>query len=300
MTRRIAGGDFSQRIDITGKNEIGLLATSFNEMSRRLDESIEHLKETTAASERMESELKIAREIQISMVPQKFPPFPDRPQFDIFAALVPARQVGGDLYDFFFIDEDHLFFAIGDVSGKGVPAALFMAVTKTRLRAAASRVANPGEILRRLNGELYRDNDAVMFVTVFCGILNVRTGEIEYSNGGHELPYHLSGGGVRPLDNPGGGALGIADNVAYPSARLRLGAEESLFLYTDGVTEATDPKGAFFSDERLEQLLTRGRAAGPRQLLREVVDEVNSFSAGAPQADDITGLVLRYVGTARR
>jgi phosphoserine phosphatase RsbU/P len=300
MTRRIAGGDFTQRIDITAKNEIGLFAASFNEMSRRLDESIEQLKETTAARERMESELKIAREIQRSMVPQKFPPFPDRPEFDIFASLVPAREVGGDLYDFFFIDEDHLFFAIGDVSGKGVPAALFMAMTKTLLRGAASRMVTPGEILRRLNEELYRDNDAVMFVTVFCGILNVRTGEIHYSNGGHELPYHLSGAGVRPLENPGGGALGIAEDAAYPSARVLLGSDESLFLYTDGVTEAVDAKGAFFTDQRLEQLLSGTRGSGPRQLLRQVVDEVNAFSAGAPQADDITGLVLRYVGTAKR
>jgi sigma-B regulation protein RsbU (phosphoserine phosphatase) len=299
MTRRIAGGDFTQRIDIPARNEIGVLAASFNEMTRRLNESIESLKETTAAKERIESELKIAHEIQMSMVPKTFPPFPDRREFDIFAALVPAREVGGDFYDFFFIDDDRLLFAIGDVSGKGVPAALFMAVVKTLLRATAGAAADPGDILRRLNDDLSRDNEACMFVTLFCGILHVRTGEIDYSNGGHNPPFHLHGGGLTPLEDPAGGALGIAENGAYPSSRLRLGPEDSLFLYTDGLTEAMDAAGALYSDERLEQLLRRTVASGPRQLLGLVVEEVNAFAAGAPQADDITGLVLRYAGTAR-
>jgi sigma-B regulation protein RsbU (phosphoserine phosphatase) len=300
MTRRIAGGDFTQRIDIPARNEIGVLAASFNEMTRRLNESIESLKETTAAKERIESELKIAHEIQMSMVPKTFPPFPDRREFDVFATLVPAREVGGDFYDFFFIDDDRLLFAIGDVSGKGVPAALFMAVVKTLLRATAGTAADPGDILRRLNDDLSRDNESCMFVTLFCGILHVGTGEIDYSNGGHNLPFHLHGRGLTPLDNPGGGALGVAENGVYPSARLRLGPEESLFLYTDGLTEAMDVAGELFSDERLEQLLRRTRAPGPRQLLGLVVEEVNAFSAGAPQADDITGLVLRYAGPAGR
>ncbi len=183
MTRRIAGGDFTQRIAISAKNEIGALAASFNEMTRRLNESIEHLKATTAAKERIESELQIAHEIQMSMVPKIFPPFPDRSELDIFAALVPAKEVGGDLYDFFFIDDDHLCFAVGDVSGKGVPASLFMAVTKTLFRATAGN-GTPGEILARLNTDICRDNESCMFVTFFCGILNIRTGQVDYSNGG--------------------------------------------------------------------------------------------------------------------
>jgi sigma-B regulation protein RsbU (phosphoserine phosphatase) len=266
-------------------------------MSRRLDESIEHLRETTAAKERIESELKIARAIQMSMVPKTFPAFPDRPEFDIFATLAPARDVGGDLYDFFFIDEDHLLFAIGDVSGKGVPAALFMAVTKTLLRATAATAATPGEMLRRLNEELCRDNDSGMFVTLFCGILDVRTGEIDYSNGGHDLPYHLQAGGPRPLENTDGAALGIERDGAYRSGRARLGPGESLFLYTDGLTEAMDATGALFSPERLEQGLRRLQGSGPRQLLRHVMDEVSAFSAGTEQADDITALVLRFAGS---
>jgi sigma-B regulation protein RsbU (phosphoserine phosphatase) len=139
-----------------------------------------------------------------------------------------------------------------------------------------------------------------MFVTLFCGILDLRTGEIDYSNGGHNPPFHLHGGGLTPIESPAGGALGIAENGVYPSGRLRLGPEESLFLYTDGLTEAMDAAGTLFSDERLEELLRRTRVTGPRQLLGVVVDEVSRFAAGAPQADDITGLVLRYAGTPSR
>src|SRR5262245_7428766 len=157
MTRRIAGGDFTQQITIRAKNEIGVLAASFNEMTRRLNESIEHLKETTAAKERIESELQIAHEIQMSMVPKIFPPFPDRSEFDIFATLAPAKEVGGDLYDFFFIDDDHLLFVVGDVSGMVVASSLFMALTKTLFKATAGNGGTPGEILARLNTEICRD-----------------------------------------------------------------------------------------------------------------------------------------------
>ena len=227
MTRRIAGGDFTQRIDIRAKNEIGVLAASFNGMTRRLAESIEHLKETTAAKERIESELKIAHEIQMSMVPKIFPPFPERSEFDIFATLVPAKEVGGDLYDFFFIDDDHLCFAVGDVSGKGVPASLFMAVTKTLFRATAGNGGTPGEILARLNTDICRDNESCMFVTFFCAILNIRTGQVDYGNGGHNLPYYLHRDGVSPLENPGGRALGLVEQSPYASGRMVLSAWRS-------------------------------------------------------------------------
>src|SRR4029450_7949643 len=237
MTRRIAGGDFTQRIDIRAKNEIGVLAASFNGMTRRLAESIEHLKETTAAKERIESELKIAHEIQMSMVPKIFPAFPERSEFDIFATLVPAKEVGGDLYDFFFLDDDHLCFAVGDVSGKGVPASLFMAVTKTLFRATARTGSTPGEILARLNAEISRANESCMFVTFFCGVLDVRTGQVDYSNGGHNLPYYLHHNGVSPLENTGGKALGLVEQTPYASERMVLRRGEALLLYTDGVTE---------------------------------------------------------------
>jgi sigma-B regulation protein RsbU (phosphoserine phosphatase) len=296
MTERIAHGDFTQRIDIPARNEIGVLADSFNEMTRRLNESIEHLKETTAAKERVESELKIAHEIQMSMVPKIFPPFPDRSEFDIFATLVPAKEVGGDLYDFFIMDDERLCFAIGDVSGKGVPASLFMAVTKTLFRATAGNGGTPGEILARLNAEISRDNEPCMFVTLFCGILNFRTGEVEYSNGGHNLPYHVHRGGVSRVQNVGGRALGLIEESPYASGRIVLAPGEALLLYTDGVTEAMNPGDALYSDERLEQFLASRHGASPRQMIGDLIDNVRAFAGGAPQSDDITSLALLYVG----
>jgi phosphoserine phosphatase RsbU/P len=300
MTRRIASGDFTQRIDIRAKNEIGVLAASFNGMTRRLAESIEHLKETTAAKERIESELKIAHEIQMSMVPKIFPPFPDRKEFDIFATLVPAKEVGGDLYDFFFIDDDHLCFAVADVSGKGVPASLFMAVTKTLFKATAGNGGTPGEILTRLNTEICRDNESCMFVTLFCAILNIRTGQVDYSNGGHHLPYYLKRDGVSPLENPGGRALGLVTQSHYASGRMVLSPGEALLLYSDGVTEAMDSRERLYSDQRLEQFLASKRDSSPRQIIGDLVSDVRHFAGAAPQSDDITALALRYFGTAEK
>jgi sigma-B regulation protein RsbU (phosphoserine phosphatase) len=300
MTRRIADGDFNQRIDIPAKNEIGTLAASFNEMTRRLNESIEHLKETTAAKERIESELQIAHEIQMSMVPKIFPPFPDRSEFDIFATLVPAKEVGGDLYDFFFIDDDHLCFAIGDVSGKGVPASLFMAVTKTLFKATAGNGGTPGEILARLNTEICRDNESCMFVTFFCGILNIRTGQVDYSNGGHNLPYYLHHHGVSLLENTGGKALGLVEQTPYTSRRMVLGPGETLLLYTDGVTEAMDSSETLYSDQRLERFLANNRGFSPRQIIGDLVGDVRHFAGAAPQSDDITALALQYFGTTEK
>ena len=300
MTRRIAGGDFTQRIDTRAKNEIGALAASFNEMTRRLNESIEDLKETTAAKERIEGELQIAHEIQMSMVPKIFPPFPDRSEFDIFAILVPAKEVGGDLYDFFFIDDDHLCFAVGDVSGKGVPASLFMAVTKTLFRATAGNGGTPGEILARLNAEICRDNESCMFVTFFCAILNIRTGQVDYSNGGHNLPYYLYHSGVSPLKNTGGRALGLVEQSPYASGRMVLGPGEALLLYTDGVTEAMDLSETLYSDQRLARFLATNRGSPPRQIIGDLVSDVRHFAGEAPQSDDITVLALLFFGATEK
>ena len=299
MTQRIAGGDFTQRIAISAKNEIGALAGSFNEMTRRLNESIENLKATTAAKERIESELKIAHEIQMSMVPKIFPPFPERNEFDIFATLVPAKEVGGDLYDFFFLDDDHLCFAVGDVSGKGVPASLFMAVTKTLFRATAATSIAPGEILARLNAEICRDNESCMFVTFFCAVLNIRTGQVDFSNGGHNRPYHLHGGAPQALENPGGRALGIAEQSRYASGRLMLAPGEALLLYTDGVTEAMDASETFYSDQRLKRFLASHGDSSPGQMIGDLVGEVRQFVGAAAQSDDITVLALRYFGISQ-
>jgi sigma-B regulation protein RsbU (phosphoserine phosphatase) len=255
--------------------------------------------EAYVEKERMEEALKLAHDIQMSMLPKIFPPFPERDEFDIFAAIAPAKEVGGDLYDFFFIDDDHLCFAIGDVSGKGVPASLFMAVTKILFKATAGNGGTPGEILARLNAEICRDNESCMFVTFFCAILNIRTGQVDYSNGGHNLPYYLHHSGVSPLENPGGRALGLVEQSPYASGRMVLSPGEALLLYTDGVTEAMDSRETLYSDQRLERFLASNRSSSPRQIIGDLVSDVRHFAGGAPQSDDITVLALLYFGTTK-
>ena len=276
-------------------DEVGKLAESFITMEIALRQSVRELKETTAAKERIDSELKIARDIQMSMVPKTFPPFPHRPEFDLYATLVPAREVGGDFYDFFFIDYNHLCFAIGDVSGKGVAAALFMAVTRTLFRTTASKLSSPDKILSLLNHEICRGNDSCMFVTVFCAVLDIRTGEVEYSNGGHNLPYFVSHGETRILENTGGMALGFAPDVRYRLEKITLRAGDGLFLYTDGVTEAMDETGNQFSEPRLEKFLHQTNGSSVTEIIRGTVEQVKNHSAGAPQSDDITALALKYL-----
>lgn len=279
------------------KDEIGKLAESFMNMERTLQRYLKDLKETTASKERIESELKIAHDIQMSMVPKTFPPFPDRQEFDIYATLIPAREVGGDFYDFFFIDDQRLCFAIADVSGKGVPASLFMALTKTMFRAIGGRQNATAElILSRLNGEICRDNDSCMFVTVFCGVLDVRTGQVNYSNGGHNLPYVLSNGAVRALPKTKGIALGVTEEAAFHAGQILLKPGDRLVLYTDGVTEAMDKEDQLFSESRLETTLRGVNGLSSKEAIERVVKEVQHFSSGAPQSDDITLLALGYVG----
>ena len=278
-------------------DEVGRLAEAFLFMQRMLRDYLDHLKKTTAAKERIESDLKIAHEIQMSMVPKIFPAFPERSEFDIFATLVPAKEVGGDLYDFFFLDDDHLCFTVGDVSDKGVPASLFMAVTKTLFRATARTCNTPGEILTRLNTEICRDNESCMFVTLFCGILNIRTGQVDYSNGGHNLPYYLHRDGVSLLENAGGGALGLVEQSPYASGRIVLAPGEALLLYTDGITEAMDLTNTLYSDQRLAEFLETHRGSAPRQIIGDLVSDVRHFTGEAPQSDDITVLALLYFGT---
>jgi phosphoserine phosphatase RsbU/P len=308
-TLSLASQDFAPAAEIPAeivglpqksKDEIGKLAESFIHMKRTLQRYLNDLKQTTAAKERIESELQIAHQIQMSMVPKIFPPFPERSEFDIFATLVPAKEVGGDFYDFFFIDNDHLCFAVGDVSGKGVPASLFMAVTKTLFRATAGNGGAPGEILARLNAEICRDNESCMFVTFFCAILNIRTGQVDYSNGGHNLPYYLHHSEVTPLENPGGRALGVVEQSAYISGRMVLSPGEALLLYTDGVTEAMDSRERLYSDQRLKQFLASNRDSSPRQIIGDLVSDVRHFAGAAPQSDDITALALLYVGSTKK
>jgi len=244
----------------------------------------------------IQQELSIATRIQQSILPRTFPPFPHRKEFDIFAEMIPAREVGGDFYDFFLIDDDRLGFVIADVSGKGVPAAIYMAVSRTLLKAAASNGLSAGECLQRVNQMLCAEGDTAMFVTVFYGILHTRTGGVEYCNGGHNPPYLLrADGGAAPLETTGDMVLGIMGNMEYGTKRITLRPGDGLFLYTDGVTEAVDGAGDFFSDERLCQLLQQSNSSPLTEIVQGVINEVKRFSTGVPQSDDITVLALRYL-----
>jgi serine phosphatase RsbU (regulator of sigma subunit) len=245
-------------------------------------------------------ELDIARSIQQSILPRVFPPFPQRTDIDVFAAMLPAREVGGDFYDFFLIDDAHLGVVIGDVSGKGVPAALFMAVSRTVVKSIAVAGTSPAECLRRANALLCLDNSAEMFVTIFYAVVDLRSGDVEYGNGGHNPPYLLRrDGSVEMLERTGGTVLGVLEDLHYVSKRARLAPGDALFLYTDGVTEAMDCNAALFSDQRLRSALERCAQGTPEAIIGSVIAAVEHYSESVAQSDDITVLAVRYRGWPR-
>jgi len=242
-------------------------------------------------------ELSIATEIQTSILPKTFPAFPDRKEFDIYAKMIPAREVGGDLYDFFLIDKSRLGCIIGDVSGKGIPAAMFMAVSKTLLKATALKGIPPDSCLESVNNILVDDSLPSMFVTVFYAVFDTRNGSLEYCNGGHNPPYIIGKDGqVRKLDHRGGVFLGSVKNLEYESNVTMLQPGETLFLYTDGITEAMNPSEDMFEERRTEEALQRHHALPLDQLVENVVKDVQAFAGSQEQSDDITCLALRYFG----
>ncbi len=300
-TQEIARGNLNVDLPLPRSgDEAGMLLSSFRSMKESLKDYIERLTVTTASKERIESELKVAHDIQMSLLPKIFPPFPDREELDIYALIHPAREVGGDFYDFFFVDDEHLCFVIGDVSGKGVPAALFMAVTKTLLKATCSPGIAPGEILTRVNRELSQENDSCMFVTIFLGLLNTTTGEIFYSNGGHNGPFILRRGKETfPLEGNRGLVLGAMENAVYETGQTRLQPGESIFLYTDGVTEAVNEREELFSDQRLRTEIASLQGNPPGEVVARVAEEIVRFSHHVPQADDITMMMIKFHGRSK-
>ncbi len=248
--------------------------------------------EAFVEKQRMEEGLRLAHDIQMNMLPHVFP---TRKEFEIFARLRPARSVGGDFYDF-LAEEDRLWFVVGDVSGKGVGAALFMAVTKTLFRSGITADDTPAELLSRINRELGRDNEQGLYVTAFVGRLDLATGELAYGNAGHNIPYRLRGdGSPERLTGAHGLPLGILGSHPYATAAARLVSGDGLLLYTDGVTEAFDREGREFSVERLEGLLAEGTALRAGELVERSFAAVEAFANGAPQSDDITLMALRYL-----
>lgn len=305
-TRRLTEHGFAVDADFTknttavaqsSRDEVGRLAGAIIQMVQKLQDYIDNIKRFTAAQERIESELNIARNIQMSFLPKVFPPFPEHKQFDIYATLEPAREVGGDLYDFFMLDEHHLFVAVGDVSGKGVPSALFMAVTKTLFKGMAHPNLSPSTIMERVNNELRENNEALMFVTLFCGILDIRTGLLTYANAGHNPPVLLRRQEAPHfLEIPRGFILGV-EEFSYESQSIQLQPGDQLLLYTDGVTEAMNPNLELYGDHHLIDIVSTVERTDPKHLVETIMKSVVTHANGEPQSDDVTILSLLYNGS---
>ena len=252
--------------------------------------------EERAALRALRREMEIASEIQQSILPRRFPAFPERLDFDLYAAMFPAQEVGGDFYDFFLIDSMHLAVVIGDVSGKGMPAAIFMAVSRTLLKATALSGIAPAACLQQVNRLLHAENNSEMFVSLFYGVLDLHGGRIAFSNGGHNPPLLRSpASGVRRLASSQGCILGVFADAAYEDMSCAIAPGDILLLYTDGITEAMNPGGELYGEERLDSL-ARQDYGTPRALVDAVVADVRRHSATAPQSDDITLLAVTYRG----
>lgn len=249
----------------------------------------------------LERDLVIAGEIQRSMLPQKFPAFPDRHEFDLAAGMTPAREVGGDFYDFFLIDNDYLGFVIGDVTGKGIPAALLMALTRTLVRSYALQGKPANEVLSLVNNTLAVDNKLAMFATTFFGILEIPTGVIEYCNAAHVNPFVIHNNGrVEQCDARGNMALGMLENMPYHVSQLQLQPGESLVLITDGITDATNAKREMFGTARIPEALKYKHELNASSIMLSLLESVNTFVAGEEQADDIGLLIVKYEGRDNR
>lgn len=245
----------------------------------------------------IQRDLNVAHEIQQGILPKIFPPFPHRKDFEIFATMVAAREVGGDFYDFFMIDNDRLGIVIGDVSGKGIPAAIFMAVSRTLIRATGLKNLSPGDCLSYVNNLLCTESVSCMFVTVFYGILNMTTGELEYANAGHNPPLIMnSPGKFHILESTGDFILGCFHDTQYQTRSIHFKPQEAILLFTDGVTEAFDVNELVYSDERLRNLILSISHLPSDELVNAIVDDVRLFAGSAPQSDDITLLYLKYNG----
>ena len=242
----------------------------------------------------IQQDLQTAREIQQAILPKKFPPFPDRTEFSIYASMIAAKEVGGDFFDFFMIDNERLGFVIGDVSGKGVTAAIFMAVSRTLIRATGIKGISAEECMNYVNRLLCSESVSCMFVTVFYGILNTMTGMVEYVNAGHNPPYILSGSSVSKVEMTGGTILGCLEDFTYSSKKVQLAPGDLLFLYTDGVTEAFNTHEELYGEERLENYLQNNLSYPIEEVVKKSFRDVNEFSSGMPQSDDITILAIRY------
>lgn len=286
----------SDKLSAIKKNdEIGVLAKAVGKMETDIVEYVENLTMVTAEKERIGAELSIATQIQADMLPGIFPAFPDKPEFDIYATMNPAKEVGGDFYDFFMVDESHLAIVMADVSGKGVPAALFMVIGKTLIKDHTQPGRDLGEVFTEVNDLLCESNSEGLFITAFEGVLDLLSGEFTFVNAGHEIPFICKkDGSYEPYKIRAGFVLAGMEGMRYKCGTMQLSPGDRLFQYTDGVTEATDKDGRLYGMSRLGEILAQNAALPPTELLVKVKEDIDAFVGDAPQFDDITMLCLEY------
>jgi len=293
----IASGRFDEELPISEHtDEIGQLNNSFRNMQQSIVHQMEELKQVNEQKGRIQGELKIARDIQMAMLPKIFPPYPDRDDIDVFGQLTPAKEVGGDLFDFFIRDEK-LFFSIGDVSGKGVPASLYMVVTKALFRTISAHESSPEKIISRINDAMSEDNDSNMFVTLFVGVLDLPTGRMHYCNAGHDAPILIgnTGAGLLPVDP--NLPVGVMPNWKFSQQETLIDPDTTIFLYTDGLPEAENINHDQFEMTRTIDLaheLQENKTFSPTFIIGRMTSAVHEFVGEADQSDDLTMLAIQY------
>ena len=282
-------------------DEIEVLAESFATLSARTLQYVDQVKKVTAEKERIGAELNMATAIQASQLPRLFPAFPNRPEFDVYASMTPAKEVGGDFYDFFLIDDDHIGLVMADVSGKGVPAALFMMVSRVLIKSHLQNGETPAQALRNVNDQLCESNEAGFFVTVWLAVVQISTGKGIAANAGHEHPaIRRAGEAYELLIYRHSPAVATMEGMPFKEHSFQLNPGDSLFVYTDGVAEATSAEKELFGSERMLEALNRNPDAGPEEVLSNVMNGINAFVGEAEQFDDITMLCLKYNGPAKK
>jgi serine phosphatase RsbU (regulator of sigma subunit) len=288
----ITDGNLETVVNVRSHEEFDALS---NDINATVDTLKRYIKE---AEERIDAELAFAKAIQHAALPSVFPPYPDRKEFEIFASMHTAKEVGGDFYDFYFVDDENLAFLMADVSGKGIPAAMFMMTAKTFIKSFAESGLSVEQVFTHANAKLCEGNDAGMFVTAWLGILNTKTGQVQFANAGHNPPLvRHADGTYEYLKSRAGFVLAGMEGVRYRKNELTLAPGDAIYLYTDGVTEATNLNEELYGEERLQKVLDIYKDATPETICAEVKIDVDKFVGEAPQFDDITMLAIRYKGT---
>ncbi|MCR5288408.1 MAG: SpoIIE family protein phosphatase [Treponema sp.] len=279
----------TQALDtIKGKSELALLARTIEQMSKDIQQYISDLTHTTAEKERLTAELDVAKQIQANMLPQLFPPYENHKELELFATMEPAKEVGGDFYDFFMVDDDHFAVVVGDVSGKGVPAALFMVVAKTLIKNITMKEHNPAKVFEEVNNQLCEGNDAGLFVTCWMGVITLSTGELHFANAGHTFPIIRTEESVDYLKTKPNLVIAGLPNIKYQEHSTTLHKGDCFFMYTDGVTEASNSNNELYGEDRLLQAFKNTKGMTSKEILHYIRKDVDQFVGSAPQFDDIT------------